>query len=96
MVIGDLHSVRMALAPNEANPELIVDADAVLSLSVSLQSFQPISRQNAQVRQAPSTVYHEKLPQRHSAQIGGRFLPAFARRPKSLSLGIREALDHRK
>jgi len=96
MVIGDLHIVRMALAPHEANAELIVDANAVLSLSVSLQSFQAISRQDGQVRQTPRTVYHEQLSQSCSAQTEGRFPSALAGLPKSLRLGICEALDHRK
>jgi len=82
MVIGDLHIMRMALPPNEADAELIVDPNAVLSQPISFQSFQAISRQNGQIRQASGAVEHEQLPQRPATQIRRRFPSGLAGLPE--------------
>jgi len=42
VVIDDFNIVRIAVGPDEANPKLIVHADAVLSRAVSFQRFQLI------------------------------------------------------
>ena len=49
MVIHDLDVLRAVCGPNEANPPLVVDPDAVLSFSISLQCFQFIARRSPQV-----------------------------------------------
>jgi hypothetical protein len=36
-------------APLKAYPPLIVDADAVLSMSVAMQGFEPIARRHPQI-----------------------------------------------
>ncbi len=49
VVIDYLNISRAAIAPNEAHAELIVDADAVLAGSVTLERLQPVTRWRAQV-----------------------------------------------
>ena len=51
MVINDLHPgrTRGALRPFEANPPLIVHADAVLPLSISFQSFETVAGQRSEI-----------------------------------------------
>jgi hypothetical protein len=44
MVVDDLDMLRPLLRPVEADPPLIVDANAVLSGPVSLQELQSVSR----------------------------------------------------
>ena len=56
MVIRDLHAFRAAIVPNETYPELVVDSNAVLSLSVASQCFQFIPRRDSKRIQADDGV----------------------------------------
>lgn len=49
MVIHDLYLGRVALAPHEADAPLVVDANAVLPLSVAFQLFKPVTGRSGQV-----------------------------------------------
>jgi hypothetical protein len=49
MIVDDINIVCIALAPYKAEPPLVVDPDAVLSLSIAVQGFQTISRRSYQV-----------------------------------------------
>ena len=51
MVVRDLHLVGSVHLPDKADAILIVDANAMLTGSVSLQSLQPVSGWEAQVAQ---------------------------------------------
>jgi hypothetical protein len=51
MVVHDLNLIGVIIPPKEANPELVVDPDAVLTRSVPLQGFQAIARRTPQVFQ---------------------------------------------
>jgi hypothetical protein len=42
-MVGNLNVRRSCIGPNEADPELIVDADAVLSRSITYQRFKAIT-----------------------------------------------------
>jgi len=44
VIIDDLDILRPDFRPAEAHSPLIVDADAVLSLTISYQRLQPIAR----------------------------------------------------
>jgi hypothetical protein len=48
-MVGNLNVRRPCIGPNEADPELIVDADAVLSCSIAYQRFESITRRRFQV-----------------------------------------------
>jgi hypothetical protein len=56
MVVHNFHVVRVVLSPDEADPPLIVEANAVLARSISRKRFQPIPRQVSEVAQAQSIV----------------------------------------
>jgi hypothetical protein len=43
-MVGNLNVRRTCIGPNEANPELIVNPDAVLSRSITYQRFEAIAR----------------------------------------------------
>jgi hypothetical protein len=49
VIVHDLHIPCRSLAPFEAYPPLIIDADAVLSTTVAMQSFEPIARRHPQI-----------------------------------------------
>lgn len=42
MVIDDLNTLRMALSPEKADSPLVIDANAVLPLSIPFECFKPI------------------------------------------------------
>lgn len=43
MIIHNFNTAGMAVCPDKANPPLIIDADAVLTLPVVFQRFQTIA-----------------------------------------------------
>jgi len=51
VVINDLNVKRIAIAPNETDPILIVDADTVLALPIAFQSFKMIPWKDCQIAQ---------------------------------------------
>jgi hypothetical protein len=43
LVVDDLDSPSLVVAPYETNTPLVVDANAELALTVTMQSFQPMA-----------------------------------------------------
>jgi hypothetical protein len=62
VVVDDLYVFRSFLGPDEAHPELIVDSDRMLSLTIPAQSLKPISRRRAQIIQINRSVKIAKFP----------------------------------
>jgi hypothetical protein len=56
MVIGDLRLERVTPAPNETDAPPVVDPDAVLPSSVTLERLQPIPGRGPKVLEPPSPV----------------------------------------
>jgi hypothetical protein len=46
VVIHNFNLMRAVFTPNKAQPPLVVDADAVLTLAVILQGFELVARWN--------------------------------------------------
>ena len=63
MVVRDFHVVCIAVTPSEANAPLVIDADAVLALSVPRQLFEPIAGRHTQILHAARVVEHAQLTQ---------------------------------
>jgi hypothetical protein len=51
IVVDNFNVISCTLTPCKANPPLIIDADAVLSLPVAAQLLQPITRRLLQITQ---------------------------------------------
>jgi hypothetical protein len=51
VIIDDFHVGRTVGSPSEANAPLIIDANAVLSQSVSFQGFEPVPGRSQQISQ---------------------------------------------
>jgi hypothetical protein len=49
MVVNYFHVMGVAITPDEANPELIVNPDTVLSRPVPLEGFQTIAGRAPQI-----------------------------------------------
>ncbi len=61
MTIHNLNIPCVAILPPEADTPLIVDPDAVLSLSVALEGLKAVTRRLRQILQSPGTVEIEQL-----------------------------------
>lgn len=53
--------VRVSVSPDEADAVAVVDPDAVLTFSVSLQGFQAVAREDPQVIQSASGMELHEL-----------------------------------
>jgi hypothetical protein len=65
VVINDCDGFWAGLGPDEAQAELIVDADAVLAFPVSTQWFETVARRYPQIVEAGGDVQLEQLATRH-------------------------------
>jgi hypothetical protein len=73
----DVDRAGRAFGPLKADPPLVIDPDAVLALSIALQSFQPVAGQGGEIFQAHCRV------QSFQPRLGltcetGKFLDVFA------------------
>ena len=93
MIIDYFNVVRVPFRPHETNSELIVDANAVLALSVAAKRLQTVARGCSQIRKLKRTMEEEKLLQRRAAKIY-RETPTFSGIPQELRIGVGEASDH--
>jgi hypothetical protein len=66
VIIYNFHFVSVAIAPHEADPPLIVDADAVLTGPVAFKSFEVISRRNAKILQPAGGMNVQQLAPGHT------------------------------
>jgi hypothetical protein len=93
VIIDDLDIVGMSRSKSEADSPLVIDADAVLAVTIAAQLLQTISRRDAQIVQRDRGVKLQKFSQGDSAQIPRPALDGHA--PKQLlGLPIPEAADH--
>src|SRR5579859_2348632 len=96
MIIGNFDLVRVALAPNEANAKLVVDADAMLSASVTPQLLQTVAGRAAKIVQRHRRVQQKQLPLGHLSEVCGRPMAAPACCPELSGLRVRKRFDQRK
>jgi len=58
MVIRDFDFECIVTTPHKADPILIVDSNAVLSLAIAAQLFQSIARRTFQIVQSRGSIEH--------------------------------------
>jgi hypothetical protein len=81
MVVGNFDLECVAVFPDKANPELIIDPYAELTISFGLQNFQAVPGRNAKIVQSPRRVQEKKLSQ-GCANQARRKLPRLPGRPQ--------------
>ncbi len=59
MVVDDFDLVRMSIPPNEANPPLVVNPDAVLAFAIANEPFEAISGQCSKILSETAEVAWE-------------------------------------
>lgn len=65
MVVHHFDLLRVAVLPNDADPVLIVDPDAVLAQSIAGECFEMAARERAQVVEPLRRVKLQELALRH-------------------------------
>jgi hypothetical protein len=65
MVIDNLHIMSAVWPPYEADAPFVIDANAVLSLPVTLECLQPIARRHPKVAETLGIIDHVELAPRH-------------------------------
>jgi hypothetical protein len=68
MVVNDLDVLGASSGPAEADPPLVVDPDAVLTLPIAAKGLKPISRWHAQVVQAGGNLELAQLTASHGRE----------------------------
>ena len=97
MVVDNLNILRAGIRPNEADPELSVDSDAVLTPSISRKPLKSVSRGNAEIVQPLGRVELVELP---ACDRPDRLRAGFACCPRIPTIkdifrsGVGERLDH--
>ena len=66
VVVDDLDVGRSGVGPGEADPPLLVDADAVLPGSVSAKCLKAVAGRHSEVVEDLGGVQHHQLPQGRS------------------------------
>src|SRR3989344_4537723 len=93
VIVHDLHVIGVAVAPREAYPPLIVDADAVLALAVALKGFKPIAGRHTQRIQHGRRIELQQLAPREALQ-GVRQFSGKVTEKELFGVLAPEALDH--
>jgi hypothetical protein len=93
MIVDDFDILGAVISPSDTHPELVVDPDAVLSLSIAFKGFQTIPGWNAKVIQPARNLQLTKLAAGYRGNISKTlYRIAFA---KSFSVGTPEGFYHR-
>src|SRR5262245_6072583 len=66
VVVRDFNVEGVSASPYEADPPLIVDPDAVLTLSISPQGLEPVSGRHPEVRERSCPVEEQELSSRRA------------------------------
>jgi hypothetical protein len=92
MTIDNLHFKSIRSLPPKADPPLIVDADAVLSLPIPTENLQAVSWWRSKIAKFDGTVQLAQFPASHLLE-GGKAQDALAV-VKLLRVAAAEGPDH--
>ena len=93
MIVGYLDIVGIATGPGKTNSPLVVDSNAVLSLSIAFQGFESISRRNPKEFKFHRGMNLEKFPTGNALDVGGN-PPAFSRFKQTTRFPVSKGSDH--
>jgi hypothetical protein len=66
MIIDNLNFERITISPCETDAILIIDADTMLTLPITLQGFEMITGKDRQIPKLMSSMYVFEFSLRHS------------------------------
>jgi len=94
MVVHYFYLLRVACPPKKADPPLVINPDAVLTLPISLQCFKSVRGWQTKIFQYGGSIYRVELHER-ALLNSGRKLPREPPMENSLGFPAAERLDHR-
>jgi hypothetical protein len=83
MIVGDFDVPCCAVVPHKAEPPLIVDADTVLTLTISAQNFQTVARRRAEIVELTRGIQRQKLRADPALKLGRKPAHRIARKDRS-------------
>ena len=93
MVVHDLNFARARRGPHETYPPLVIDPDAVLTDSGSLERLQPVTRRDSKLVEFVDGIQQPQLDERLPVETRIKALDALPLE-QSLSVAIGEGDDH--
>ena len=93
VVVCDFNVYRASIRPTKAYAKLVVDANAVLSLAVALEGFQPVSRRNTEIVEPHRRVKHPQFALHDAVEVLREMARGFALE-HLCRRGALEALNH--
>jgi len=69
MIVRDLHVVGIALVPPKADAPPLIDANAVLPLTIAGELFKTIARGHAEVVESFRRMQHRQFAPRDTTQV---------------------------
>src|ERR1700754_2951626 len=93
VVVHDLDVLGAGVGPGEADPPLVVDPDAVLTLAVTPENLQPVAGWRPEIVEVHRGVEVAQLPERRS-EYSGVVRPDTLALPEPLGVPVPERPDH--
>ena len=93
MVIHNLDVLSASIRPVEAHAELIVNAHAVLTGTITSKGLQSVAWRNTKVFQSPRDFKLPKFSARYDSDAGKSFNPLALR--DGFCVGTPEGMDHK-
>ena len=93
VAVNDLNVTWAFIGPDEAQPPLLIDPDAVLALAVILERLKTIARRNLQVVKNRRPVKLRKFAQRRALEIHPP-LDAFAMKQRLCAFALEASNRH--
>jgi len=93
MIVDDLNVIRVAVLPAEADTPLVIDADAMLSDSVTPKLLETVTRGNTKILEGFGSVDGDELPQHRPLEVR-RIAADPLTAEECLGVAIAKALDH--
>ena len=95
MVIDNLNSLRMAISPEKADTPLIIDANAILPLAITLQRLKPIRGRQPKIFQSDSRINRVELHKCPLLNLSRKSFHELALKD-SFGVGIAKGFNHTK
>jgi len=93
VVVYDLDIPCFTLVPLKADPPLIIDADAVLTASITMQGFEAVAWRNPKVVKLPCRVDSKKFGSRTTLNLARNAPNRVASEERDCTF-VGEALNH--
>ena len=71
VVVDDFDVFGIPISPIETHPPLVINADGILPLAISLQLLKPVGRRRSQIGHRARPMYHHQLAASHGHNIRG-------------------------